>query len=147
MNLPHYTYFTRNNYQDYEFYSDGPNGRIKKVVMFSKMQDDPLVYNLAFGDEDPNTGVVSDLAITDNKDTMIVLATVANTINDFSDRYGNHYIFAIGSTTARTRLYQMGISSILDQISIDFEILGSKNGVLHTFQRNVNYDSFLVKRK
>ena len=115
--------------------------------MFSKMQDDPLVYNLAFGDEDPDTGIVSDLVITDNKDTKIVLATVANTINDFCDRYGNHYIFAIGSTTARTRLYQIGISSLLDEISIDFEILGSKNGVLHAFQKNVNYDSFLVKRK
>ena len=147
MNLPHYNYFAKNNYQDYEFYSDGPNGRIKKVVMFSKMQDDPLVYNLAFGDEEADTGVVSDLAITDNKDTMIVLATVANTINDFCDRYGNHYIFATGSTAARTRLYQMGISNFLNEISMNFEILGSKNGVLYGFQKNVNYDSFLVKRK
>ena len=111
------------------------------------MQDDPLVYNLAFGDEDPDTGVVSDLAITDNKDTMIILATVANTINDFCDRYGNHYIFAVGSTAARTRLYQMGISKLLNEISIDFEILGSKDGGLYEFQKNVNYDSFFVKRK
>ena len=147
MNLPHYSYFTRNNYQDYEFYSEGPMGRVKKVVMFAKMQNDPLIYNLAFGDEDPDTGIVSDLAITDNKDTKIVLATVANTINDFCGRYGNHYIFATGSTATRTRLYQIGIASVLDEISIDFEILGSKNGVLHAFQKNVNYDSFLVKRK
>jgi hypothetical protein len=147
MNLPHYNYFTRNNYQDYEFYSEGPNGRVKKVVMFAKMQDDPIVYNLAFGDEDPETGIISDSVATDNKDTMIVLATVANTINDFCNRYGNHYIFAIGSTASRTRLYQIGISSIMDQISDEFEILGSKNGILYSFERNVNYDSFLVKRK
>ncbi len=147
MNLPHYAYFTKNNYRDYEFYSEGPRGKVKKVVMFTKMQDDPLIYNLAFGDEDPETGVVSDLAITDNKDTGIVLATVANTINDFCDRYGNHYIFAKGSTLARTRLYQTNISAVLDEISIDFEILGSRDGVLYAFQKNVNYDSFLVKRK
>jgi len=147
MNLPHYNYFTRNNYLDYEFYSEGPKGRVKKIVLFTKMQDNPLVYNLAFGDEDPDTGVVSDLVITDNKDTKIVLATVANTINDFCDRHGDHYIFAIGSTKARTRLYQIGISSMLNEISVDFEILGSKNGVLYAFQKNVNYDSFLVKRK
>ena len=78
---------------------------------------------------------------------MIILATVANTINDFCDHYGNHYIFAVGSTAARTRLYQMGISKLLNEISIDFEILGSKDGGLYEFQKNVNYDSFFVKRK
>jgi len=30
--------------------------RSKKIVMFTKMQDDPPIYNLAFGDEDPETG-------------------------------------------------------------------------------------------
>ncbi|MDB4873096.1 MAG: hypothetical protein JWL97_4100 [Gemmatimonadales bacterium] len=147
MNLSHYTYFARNNFKEYEFYSEGPKGRIKKVVMFTKMQDDLAIYNLAFGDEDPETGVVSDLVTTDNKDTAMVLATVANTILDFCDRYGDHYIYARGSTIARTRLYQIGISSLLNEISMDFDIIGSKNGILHEFQRNVNYDAFLVKRK
>ena len=147
MNLPHYDYFTGDDYRDYEFYSEGPNGRIKKVVMFTRMQDDPLIYNLAFGDEDADTGVVSDLVTTDNKDTKIVLATVANTIIDFSNYYGNNYIYAKGSTSARTRLYQIGISSLLSEISIDFEIFGLRNGVLQEFQKNMNYDSFLVKRK
>ena len=111
------------------------------------MQDDPLIYNLAFGDEDADTGVVSDLVTTDNNDTKIVLASVANTIIDFSNYYGNNYIYAKGSTSARTRLYQIGISSLLSEISIDFEIFGLRNGVLQKFQKNMNYDSFLVKRK
>ncbi|WP_184546924.1 DUF6934 family protein [Mucilaginibacter sp. FT3.2] len=146
MNLKHYTYFT-NDYEEYEFYSEGPKGRIKKVIMFSRLQDDPVILNLAFGDEDSNTGLVSDVITTDNKDRDIVLATVANTINDFCNHYGNHYIYATGSTFSRTRLYQMSISALWDEISIDFDIYGVIDSVAYEFQRNVNYEAFLVKRK
>src|SRR5476651_2083907 len=104
MNLPHYNYFT-NDFKEYEFYSIGPKGKIKKIVKFQKIQDEPLVYNLAFGDQDPETGLINDSIKTNNEDRDIVLATVANTINDFSDHYGNHYVYAIGSTPVRTRLY------------------------------------------
>ena len=147
MNLERYPYLSSRDYLDYEFYSEGPKGQIKKVVMFTKMQDDPVVYNLAFGDEDPVTGIVNDSVTTDNKDKNIVLATVAETINDFCDHYGNHYIYAKGSTVARTRLYQMNVSNLLDEISIDFDVFGSIDGVIYKFRKNVNYDALLVKRK
>ncbi len=146
MNLDRYPFFT-NDYQDYEFFSEGPKGRIKKVVKFMKAQDDPIIFNLAFGDEDPLTGNVSDVVITDNKDRDVVLATVANTVNSFCDHFGNHYIYVEGSTTARTRLYQMSISKILKEVSTDFDLYGLKNDELYTFKLNVNYDAFLVKRK
>jgi len=42
-----------------------------------------------------------------------------------------------GSTIARTRLYQIGISSLLNEISMDFDIIGSKNGILHEFQKEM----------
>ncbi len=51
MNLEHYPYYT-DNFTDYVFFSTGPKGRIKKVVRFTKIEDDPDVYNLGFGDED-----------------------------------------------------------------------------------------------
>jgi hypothetical protein len=91
MNLHRYTYFT-NDYKEYAFFSEGPKGRIKKIIKFMKIQDDPIVFNLAFGDEDPLTREVSDSVKTDNKDRDIVLATVANTIHAFCDHYGDHYI-------------------------------------------------------
>ncbi|HLX52459.1 MAG TPA: hypothetical protein VKR58_00865 [Aquella sp.] len=147
MNLERYPYLSSRDYLDYEFYSEGPRGQIKKVVMFTKMQDDPVVYNLAFGDEDPVTGIVNDSVTTDNRDRDIVLATVAETINDFCDHYGNHYIYAKGSTVARTRLYQMSVSNLLGEISIDFDVFGSIDGVIYKFQKNVNYNALLVKRK
>jgi len=42
MNLERYTYFT-NDYQDYEFYSEGPKGKIKKVISFTKVQENPAI--------------------------------------------------------------------------------------------------------
>jgi hypothetical protein len=148
MNLERYTYFTNNDFLDYEFYSEGPKGKIKKVVRFTKITDkEPIVYNLGFGDADEETGVFDDSIITNNKDRDLVLATVANTIIDFTNYYGNHYIFASGSTPARTRLYQIGISGIWEEISKDFEIYGLKEDNWHSFEKNVNYDAFLVKRK
>jgi hypothetical protein len=147
MNLERYPYFAKNDYHDYSFYSEGPKGEIKKTVVYSKIHDDPVTYNLAFGDENPVTGNIDDKSITNNQDRNLVLATVANTINDFSDRYGNHYIYATGSTPPRTRLYQMGIASLWKELSTDFDVYGYKDGDWHQFQKNVNYEAFLVKRK
>ena len=79
--------------------------------MFTKIPNsEPPIYNLGFGDQDPNSEKTDDVVVNNNEDRDIVLATVANTIVEFCNYYGNHYIYAKGSTTARTRLYQMGIA-------------------------------------
>nr|WP_243771921.1 hypothetical protein [Mucilaginibacter rubeus] len=52
--LERYPYINSNDFQDYEFYSDGPKGWIKKIVMFTKIPNSaPPIYNLGFGDQDP----------------------------------------------------------------------------------------------
>jgi hypothetical protein len=146
MHLNRYDSYTT-DFQSYEFYSEGPKGRVKKTVLFEKAQDNPIIYNLGFGDVDPETGLVSDTIRTDNKDRDKVLATVADTIHIFCDHYGNHYIYARGSTPVRTRLYQMSICRLWEEISTDFIVYGVINGIAMDFQKNVNYDGFLVKRK
>jgi hypothetical protein len=146
MNLNKYQLFT-SDFIDYEFYSEGPKGSIKKIVTFTKAQDNPIIYNLAFGDADLNTGFINDEIITDNKDTLKVLATVASTIYSFCDKFGNHFIYARGSTPARTRLYQMEILKQLDEIRLYFNLYGVNDGIAYPFQKNINYDGFLIKRK
>lgn len=149
MNLERYQYFESNNYHDFEFYSEGPKGRIRKLVTFTKVADtNNSLYNLAFGDPDPITGELDDTAISNNQDRDIVLATVANTIATFCDHYGNPYVYAEGSTPSRTRLYQISIAKLWKEISIDFEVYGLKNNKWLRFEpNNINYDAFLVKRK
>ncbi|MBD1362915.1 hypothetical protein IDJ77_03755 [Mucilaginibacter sp. ZT4R22] len=146
MNLPHYN-STTTDFKEYEFFSDGPKGRIKKLVTFTRMQVYPVMYNLAFGDADPETGLMNDLITSNNEDRDVVLATVANTIIKFCDHYGDHFIFAKGSTPTRTRLYQMGINRLISEIGKSFDVYGMIGDEIYQFQTNVNYDAFLVKRK
>jgi len=146
MNLDRYHFIIANDYRKYIFYSDGPRGVIKKVITYTRLSDTPLTYNLAFGDENA-AGVVDDAVVSDNQDRDMVLATVASTINLFCDRYGNHFIYAEGRTPVRTRLYQMSISRLWEEINENFQVLGFVNGDWEDFQHNVNYEAFLVKRK
>jgi len=147
MNLPKYPYYVGDDALEYSFYSKGPRGTIKKSVLYFKINDDPVIYNLGFGDEDLSTGEVSDISISDNQDGYMVLATVANTIIDFSNRYGNHLIYIEGSTPSRTRLYQISIAKLLDEVSVDFDIFGVIGVEVYEFERNINDRAFLVRRK
>ena len=148
MHLECYSYFT-SNFKAYEFFSEGPRGRIRKLVTFTAIPDtDPPIYNLAFGDANPNTGKLDDNVISNNNDRDIVLATVANTITAFCDYFGNQYIYAEGSTPSRTRLYQMGITNLWEVISADFYVFGLKENEWQKFKPySGNYDAFLIKRK
>lgn len=132
----------------YEFYSEGPNGSIKKVVEYFRLQElDAEVFNLAFGDWDEDNHRINDLSISNNADRVKVLATVAATVTDFMEDHPNAIIIAAGSTSSRTRLYQMGIAKVLDEIGQGFEIQGYINNSWRPFQRGVNYSAFLLKAR
>lgn len=147
MNLKRYPFQSKNDFREYYFNSNGPKGKIRKSVVYSVLQEDPLVYNLAFGDEDANTGKIIDNVISNNDDRDFVLATVASTIHSFCDRYGNQFVYVTGSSASRTRLYQINIGRLYDEISIDFDIYGDTGREIVSFERNVNYQGFLVRRK
>jgi hypothetical protein len=148
MQLEIYSFLKRPASYYYEFFSDGPNGNIKKVVEFYKLEEyEEEVYNLAFGDWDEKDHHFDDLAITNNSDRDKVLATVAATVMEFLQDHPKAIILARGSTKSRTRLYQMGIARLWDQISLLFEIQGNINSVWQPFQKGVNFDAFLLKVK
>lgn len=145
MNYPKYPVVVSDDYHVYEFYSDGPMGRIKKSVIYSKIEGN--LFNLGFGDWNEKLQRLDDSSRSNNGDRNKVLVTVASTALDFTGKMPNAYIFIEGSTPARTRLYQMGIADNLLEISINFEV----NGYLHDhwehFQRGRNYEAFLIRRK
>ena len=130
----------------YEFASDGPKGKVTKLIQYIETELKGF-YNLGFGDKDHITGEINDAVITNNGDSRKILATVAYTVYTFTDKYPNAWIYAIGSTKARTRLYRIGISNNLAEILQDFEIHGFKDGDWQVFVKNVDYDAFLVRRK
>ncbi len=124
----------------------GPREKSLNLSFISKTKTEN-VYNLAFGDKDPITGDIDDLVVTDNKDSQKVLATVASTLYNFIDYYPNAWVGAEGSTKARTRLYQIGISKYLEEITEDFIVLGNREKKWGLFEKNVEYDTFLITHK
>ncbi len=130
----------------YQFVSIGSKGEINKLIKYTKTGT-ANVYNLGFGDKIGETEDIDDEVISNNGDSIKVLATVAASAFVFTDNYPNAYIFATGSTPSRTRLYQIGIANNLKEIEEGFYVWGEYNEVWEIFQRNKNYTAFLVTRK
>ncbi len=148
MQLERYEYSTNETFLDFEFESNGPNGEIKKIVRFSPANANGRTYfNLVLGDWNEETRTIDDAAISDNQDTERILATVAATVLDFTEQFPDVIVFAKGSTPARTRLYQMGISANLKEIDHLLQVYGLQNRKWEPFRKNVNYDAFLAVRK
>jgi len=145
MNLPKYQVSADDEHFLYEFFSEGPKGSIKKTVIYSEIEDG--LFNLAFGDWNEQLNKLDDSIRSNNGDRDKILATVASTAIDFTDRFPQAEIFTEGSTPARTRLYQMGISNNLAEISEDFEIQGYIYHEWQSFRKGINYEAFLIIRK
>jgi hypothetical protein len=134
-----------NAFTTFEFFSEGPKGTIKKIVRYTQIESTNS-YNLVFGDEDPETGIVDDRIISNSSDHKKVLATVASTLLIFLENYPEAAVFAVGSTSTRTRLYQMGIANNLELINLGFTVWGLVEGKWEFFERGSNYSAFLVRR-
>ena len=130
----------------FEFISEGPKGAIRKLIEFQQTTD-PETYNLAFGDKHPVTGGIDDLAVSDNGDTEKVLATVVAAVYAFLDSYPTAYVYAQGSTKARTRLYRMGINRFYEDIQRDFYLYGRIDEDFWYFEPSIEYEGFLAQRK
>ena len=148
MNLP--TYDVKLKSEDpytFDFISEGKNGNIQKVIMFQETGIEG-VFNLGFGDKDPETGYLDDMSISDNGDTEKVLATVVMAVYLFTDENPSAYILAKDSTPARTRLYRRSITKYLEQAEMDFNIYGIVSPTeSEFFIPNKEYEGFVIQRK
>jgi hypothetical protein len=146
MKLPRYELKADKTLMVFEFISEGPKGEIPKLIKFSETSLKGF-YNLAFGDKDINTGEIDDEVISNNGDSEQVLATVVSAIYAFTDLEKDVWVYATGSSKARTRLYRMGISKYIQEVKKDFLIFGLKDGEWEKFEMEVEYSAFVVKRK
>ena len=135
MKHPKYQYRSEELFLFYEFISEGPKGLIRKIVEYTETSTEN-VYNLGFGDYDETKKSISDLSVTNNGDSLKVLATVASTVYAFTEKYPKAWILATGSTSVRTRLYRMGITNNLAEIAQDFIVFG--------YNREENWEEFVV---
>ncbi|MFC6223972.1 DUF6934 family protein [Hymenobacter artigasi] len=144
MKLPRYNTKADELQTTFEFISEGPKGRIPKLVQFGETNLKDF-YNLAFGDKNLLTGELDDLAVSNNGDSDKVLATVVDTVYAFCYRYPEAWVFAAGSTPARTRLYRMGLNRFYDEAVDTFIVYGLLNDEWEEFRRQVDYTGFAVR--
>lgn len=142
----HYLFKSSDDHSSFEFISDGPNGRITKVVQFRKVPGEEY-FNLSLSDKDLISGNLRDDTVTNNSDRQKVLATVAEAVRMFAEFHPGALVFATGNTRARTRLYRMGISNNLESIEHEFDIFGLVNLQWFPFEKGIEYDAFLVRCK
>lgn len=134
----------------YVFYSKGPEGRIKKVVNYQRLDKDfhgMQAFNLCFGDWDDVICDICDENVTNNKDRDKVLATVADTVLTFSEKNFPCVIYGEGSTASRTRLYQMRINANWELVNTQFSVNGRIGRDWEPFRKGINYNALLVIRK
>lgn len=142
-----YNFLFDTDFLNFKFDSVGLKGIIPKLVMFQKIEEDPDIYNLAFGDLDEKTNEIDDNIITNNGDSEKVLVTVASTVYVFTHKYPDAWIVLEGSSKSRTRLYQMGISKYLEEIKSDFNVFGLIGEDWLVFEKNQRYEAFLIHKK
>jgi hypothetical protein len=146
MKVEKYHLKSDNSFTYFEFISIGSKGAIRKIIEFQSTSS-PGLYNLAFGDKNPETGELDDLAISNNGDTQKVLGTVVSALYAFFDRNPEAIVYATGSTPARTRLYRMGITKFYDEIQNDFYLYGRIGDKLYVFEIGIEYEGFIAQRK
>ena len=131
----------------FEFLSEGVKGKIEKIIQFSPVNQIDNIYNLAFGDKNILTGEIDDKIVTDNGDSEKVLATVVAAIYAFCDYFPDAWIYATGSTAARTRLYKMGINKYFEIVEADFEFYVEMQNEWELYIKGKDYQAFIIQRK
>lgn len=147
MNLKRYPYRVKWLSVEFEFDSIGPRGVIKKVVGYRTKIDDEGRINLSLGDWNEQLQLPDHIAESKNRDTDMVLATVAATCIALMNLHPGIEVVAKGATDARNRLYRMGIVKNWDEIQTQLEIEGLKLGAWEPFNPNTNYEAFRARRR
>jgi hypothetical protein len=149
MNLERYEYEINREFREYEFYSEGPKGKLKKVVRFIlEIANGIPYYNICFGDWNDEALAIDDNAVSNNGDRDKLLATIAVIILDFSRLFPDSFLYAQGRTPSRTRLYRMGINKLWNEIVSDFDLYGVReDNTMEPYRKNINYKGFLLRHK
>jgi hypothetical protein len=85
--------------------------------------------------------------MSDNGDRNKILATIADVVKVYTEKYPDRLILFRGSTTERTRLYRMAVGLNLKELSSQFDIYAYIEDEIVPFKKNMAISAFLVKKK
>jgi len=148
MNRKRYILVTDPGLKRFTFQSVGVKGNVVKAIEYTPVEVSGLkLYNLGFGDLNNFSDEFDDLSISNNGDRDKILSTVAATVLDFTRYFPGALIYVEGSTSTRTRLYQMALRANIEEINKVLSVFGLLKGTWFPFKENVNYEAFMVLRK
>jgi hypothetical protein len=140
-----YPFIASSNQTQYFFQSEGKQGVIWKIVIFTHVIDD--MWNLGFGDIDMKTGKIDGSVVTNNQDVAKVLGTVAKIAHVFFADFPKRSIEIKPVDDRRKRLYNYVFQKHFNDIDLSFHVIGSINQVDELYNPNNSYDSFKLKLK
>jgi hypothetical protein len=139
----HYPFSSREDKLLYYFFSEGPQGKILKVIIFQLT--DSGNWNLAFGDYGKED--IDDKIISNNNDLFKVMKTVIACTYDFSEKYPDRIIQVIPVDEKRKLLYHGILKRNLEIIGKKFWIDGLRNDLIETFDVKNQYQEFYFIKK
>jgi hypothetical protein len=139
----HYDYFAYESKTLYLFESEGEQGTIVKIVIFSPYEG--IFWNLAFGDIIGNS--IDDSVVSNNYDIVKVMSTIGKIVYDFSAQYPNRGIYIRPVDEKRKKLYNHVFRRNYDAINRVFDVTGILETIEEDYSSKKSYDVFKLKRK
>ncbi len=127
----------------YVFRSEGINGVIVKVVIFTLNNDGK--WNLAFGDW--LNGDINDRVMTNNHDVVKVIGTVAKITYDFFEKYPNAIVVVEPVDEKRKKLYNIVFQRHHTTINGNFQVKGLNDAEIEIYSPAKTYESFELSLK
>jgi hypothetical protein len=138
-----YPFMASYNKTQYLFQSQGKQGKILKVVVFTHIGGD--LWNLGFGDA--YDGKIDDLVVSNNQDITKVISTVAQIAYAFFTDFPKRSIEIKPIDERRRSLYNDVFRRHFIHIEPSFHVIGSINGIEELYHPDNFYDSFKLKLK
>ncbi len=138
-----YEYINIRNKPFYYFESEGIQGKIQKIVMFTPLKN--KYWNLGFGDLQGYE--INDSVVSNNHDIVKLISTVAKIAYEFSDKFPKRGIEITPVDEKRKNLYNHVFRRNYETISTNFYMIGINNSVAEAYSPKKNYEKFRLKRK
>jgi hypothetical protein len=135
-----YPYLASGNNTWFFFESEGPQGKIPKVVAFRDYGNN--IWNIGFGDL--RRGKIQDSVVSNNQDLVRVMNTVAQTIRVFLETHPAAILQIRPVDERRKRLYNGIFQRRFAEIDKKFRVVGIREGITELYSPKQFYDKFEI---
>jgi hypothetical protein len=139
----HYEYIAFEDKPIYYFESEGKQGKIPKLILFTPL--DKNLWNLGFGDLKEE--YVNDSVISNNHDIVKIMGTLAKIVYAFLDENPSSSIRIKPVDEKRGRLYNHIFRRNYEAINNSFDIVGIIKRRKEAYRPEKIYEYFELKRK